>query len=556
MGRKSRRNTDTTPVVAVQNTDIFPTAIYARLSVENSGKDDDGAAIENQIDVCKEYIRDMPDLQLVKVYQDNGWTGTNMNRPAFDAMMDEVRAGRIRTIVVRDLSRFGRNYLETGTYLEKIFPRLDVRFISVKENFDTYRTDGSAESLMIPLQNLINDLYAKDISRKIHAVFKVQKEEKTFSWRTIPYGYEWNEDHTGIIVEREQSEIVREIYRMYLDGTGTYLIATELNRRHVQTSNQKKRGGNYVWSAQSVTSILKNPAYTGVMAWGRSKSELYRNYSTFHTPREEWAIRENDHEAIISQEDYDAVQELFERSCERTQKALERTKEQRKTCVDLFKGKLFCGDCGNRMYYTASVAYNNKVYGRYNCKSDEMRRTGCSRHNISKKRLDSKVLKVIQSQMDLALEYEKVLLRLRNSEYRKKREQKLKRQVSVVSGKLRSIQERRTRLYEDYTEGILDIEEYSLAKQTYERQADEFDKAYGMAVEELRIFEESISEKNQWIMMLKEADRDMDLTQELVDSTVDRVYVYEDNAVEVVMKHQDIFDFTKDYVEKGGGLNE
>ena len=163
---------------------------------------------------------------------------------------------------------------------------------------------------------------------------------------------------------------------------------------------------------------------------------------------------------------------------------------------------------------------------------------------------------MIQSQMELALEYEKVLLRLRNSEYRKKREQKLKRQVSVVSGKLRSIQERRTRLYEDYTEGILDIEEYSLAKQTYERQAGELDKAYGMAVEELRIFEESISEKNQWIIMLKETDRDMDLTQELVDSTVDRVYVYEDNAVEVVMKHQDIFDFTKDYVEKGGGLNE
>ena len=161
-----------------------------------------------------------------------------------------------------------------------------------------------------------------------------------------------------------------------------------------------------------------------------------------------------------------------------------------------------------------------------------------------------------QSQMDLALDYEKVLLRMRNSEYRKKREQKLKRQVSVISGKLRSIQERRTRLYEDYTEGILDTEEYSLVKQTYERQADELDNAYGRAVEELRIFEESISEKNQWIRMLKEVDRDMDITQELVDSTIERVYVYENNAVEVVMKHQDIFDFTKEYVGKGGGLNE
>ncbi len=139
MGRKIRRNIKTMPVIAVQNTDIFPTAIYARLSVENSGKDDDGAAIENQIEVCKEYIREMPDLQLIKIYQDNGWTGTVMHRPAFDDLMEDVKAGLIKAVVVRDLSRFARNYIETGTYQESVFPKED--FILIL----TSRTDEYKE---------------------------------------------------------------------------------------------------------------------------------------------------------------------------------------------------------------------------------------------------------------------------------------------------------------------------------------------------------------------------------------------------------------------------
>ena len=156
MGRKSRRNRSEELQVVQTGQEIFLTAIYARLSVENCGKVDDTAFV-NQIEICKEYVKECPDLQLVKVYEDNGWTGTVMRRPAFDELMEDVRKGLITAVVVRDLSRFGRNYIETGTYLEKIFPRLGVRFISVKERFDTSKVDKSNESLMVPLQNLIKN---------------------------------------------------------------------------------------------------------------------------------------------------------------------------------------------------------------------------------------------------------------------------------------------------------------------------------------------------------------------------------------------------------------
>ena len=211
MGRKSRRNDQVVAVPEVASAEVFPTAIYARLSVENSGKDDGGASIANQIEFCKEYIESCPHLQLVKVYQDNGFTGTVMHRPAFDEMMEDVKSGIIKAIAVRDLSRFSRNYIETGVYLEKIFPKLNVRFISIKENFDTFTTDGSAESLMIPLQSLINDLYSKDISRKVEAALHVQMENGEFNWRRLPYGFRWNEEHTEIVPHEPEAKIVRQI---------------------------------------------------------------------------------------------------------------------------------------------------------------------------------------------------------------------------------------------------------------------------------------------------------------------------------------------------------
>lgn len=159
MARTSRKKNIEESVQAVAPSQVFPTAIYARLSVENSGKDDDGAALENQIAVCEEYVKSCPHLKLIETYSDNGRTGTVFDRPAFNRLMDEIRGGRIKCLVVRDLSRFGRDYVETGTYIERIFPQLDVRFISVKENFDSFATDGSNESLMIPLQNLIKNIH-------------------------------------------------------------------------------------------------------------------------------------------------------------------------------------------------------------------------------------------------------------------------------------------------------------------------------------------------------------------------------------------------------------
>ena len=202
--------------------------IYARLSVENSGKNDDGDSIENQVSICREYIEERTYLSLTEVFSDNGAKGTSFERPEFNRMMDMIKAGKINAVVCKDLSRFGRDYIETGNYLEKIFPFLGVRFIAITDHFDSFETDGSEESLMIPLKNMINELYAKDISRKIRTSFDERMAKGEFLPGFIPYGYVKSKTaEYSIDVDEEVAENIKRIFKWRLEGASI----PEINRR-------------------------------------------------------------------------------------------------------------------------------------------------------------------------------------------------------------------------------------------------------------------------------------------------------------------------------------
>ena len=529
----------------VKRDEAFATAIYARLSIENSGKDDDGASIENQVDACREYVSASEDLELYKIYEDNGWSGTNMNRPAWEEMMDDVRAGKVRAIVVRDLSRFGRNYLETGTYLEKVFPRLDVRFISVKEGFDTFKTDGTAETLMVPLQNLINDLYAKDISRKIHASFKVKREERTFRSGSVPYGYKWDDGHTGYVIDEAHAVVVRRIFTDYLAGKGTTVIADELNGEGIASPRRVKSGTESIWRGRTIKDILLNPAYYGAIACGKTRSELYRNVPRSRVPKEEWLVFEGDHEAIVSKKDFEAASVLLSKASERWGKNRTGCPEKLDAAVGVLKGKVFCGDCGRAIAYFRTVPKKGSAYGRYFCRSD-------NRHNWGRVRLESTVLGIIHEHIDMAVQFEELLLRYRNSDYVLKAERRLKQDTYATLGRLEDAQKKRRRLYEDYAEGLLDAEEFKEAKDVFEQRVDELDRKYSLALAELKRFEDSISSKNRWIRLFRSIEKSDKLTREVADALIERVELFENDVVRVVFKFHDVFEYTRDFMEKGG----
>ena len=269
MARKSRKTViEQQPVIETPALQLFPTAIYARLSVENSGKSEKIDVIQNQIDICKEYVKSCPYLSLVDVYIDNGRTGTVFDRPEFNRLMNDIRTGRIKCLVVRDLSRFGRDYIEAGTYLERIFPQIGLRFIAIKEHYDSFDTDGSNESLIIPLQNMINALYSKDISRKVSTALRSQMEQGTFRKRNLPYGYRWNEEHTNMVIDEETAPIVKQIFQWKIEGVTVATILNRLDEMGAPNTEQRKRevgtrtgdGCPFKgWAQSTLYGILTNP---------------------------------------------------------------------------------------------------------------------------------------------------------------------------------------------------------------------------------------------------------------------------------------------------------
>lgn len=555
MARKSRKTVvqQAEPVIQVEP-GALATAIYARLSVENSGKNDDGNSLNNQIDVCKDFIAGCPYLTLTEVYADNGKTGTVFDRPAWNRLMEEVRSGKIQCIVVRDLSRFGRDYIEVGNYLEKIFPALGTRFISVKENFDNFLCDGNIESLSVTLQNLVNAMYSRDISKKVSTALNIQMESGTFVNRHLPYGYAWNADKTAYVIDEEAAPYVRKIFQWKVEGVSPYDICERLNTAGIPVPEEHKHQNGQrvgdrkvegVWRNSSLFSILTNRAYIGEAILRKSERALYKGIKHRYTAPEEQIVTENAHPAIVDRETFDRVQEIMRKASEHRSTKMKESADERAKLIDLFNGILFCGDCGRRIYFKRQIMdYKVPFYaGVYEC-STRVRRLkgGCIKKNISQTVLESRVLNCIQSQLQVALDYEKLLKLLRGSAGEAGIQEKHNAAIRSIKIRLNALAKKRTGLYEDYVEGLLDEEEYSFAKQSFENQYEKLNQLLDEAVQRKERFVESISPENKWLSMMRGANGVTKLTQELVDAMIERILLYESGRIEVVFNYHDVFE--------------
>lgn len=553
MARKSRKNSSL-PESAVQVGQVsYVTAIYARLSVENSGKQDEGASLQNQIDVCKEYVAGCPYLRLAEVYADNGKTGTVFDRPAWNRLMDDVRSGKVEAIVVRDLSRFGRDYIEAGNYLEKIFPALGTRFISVKENFDNFTCGSSMESLSVSLQNLINALYSRDISRKVSTALLAQQQNGTFQNRNPPYGYLWNEGKTAYVIDEVAAPHVRDIFRWKIEGVSVNTMIRRLEdagavHPELRKRQNGSRQGDQVgkgWAKSTINSILENPVYLGHTIHGRMRTAIYKGLKKHKESPENWILYRNTHPAIIRQEDFDTVQRILAEASHIRQEKMRQSAAIREQMIDFFDRKIFCADCKKRMYFRRHRIDKKgpeEWMGSYACSTYTSRRhEHCTKHYIRQNVLNDKVLAVIQDQLRIALNYERLLSILKGSKEESNLKEKYNAAVSSVSLKLNALNQKRSKLYESYVEGILNEEEYSFAKKTYEKEHERLSQLLDEAVQRRTKFLDSISPDNKWMSMMKAAADTTELTQKLVDTMIEKVLIYENGAVEVVLYYDDVY---------------
>ena len=562
MARKSRK-AQAQPVAEVKKeTAALPTAIYARLSVENSGKDDDGNSLQNQIAVCEDYLDGCPHLRLTEVYSDNGKTGTVFDRPAWNRLMDDVRTGKIQCIVVRDLSRFGRDYVETGNYLEKIFPALGTRFISVKENFDNFTCGNAMESLSVSLQNLVNAMYSRDISKKVSTALRAQMETGIFRNRNLPYGYLWNEDKTAYVVDEEAAAVVRQIFEWKLREVSVYTIVERLKAGGIESPERHKRragtrnGGNIQgegWCPSTIRGILQNRAYIGEMICGKSETALYKGLKKHVTETDKWIVVPDAHPPIVSVSDFEAVERQMQKDSTHRETAMEWSADIRAGMIDLFAGKIFCADCGKRMYYKRQrIQCKGVVFrGVYDCSTHMRRGHGtCFKHAMRQDALNEKVFNAIRDQLQVALDYERLLLAMRGGSGEASVREKHKAAVASVKLRLNALKKKRAGLYESYVEGILNEEEYAFAKQTYEEQYEALNRLLDEAVERRERFLASISPDNKWLTMMRGAAGMTGLTQELVDAIIEKVLVYGGSRIEVVFNYNDVFYAMLECVEQ------
>lgn len=571
MARKSRKNTGAVIEAPAQASSYFSTAIYVRLSIENSGKDDDGDSIANQISFCKAYLAEHTDLKLYDIYEDNGEKGTNFDRPEFKRMMDDIRGGKVKCVLVKDLSRFGRDYIEAGEYLEKIFPFMGIRFISITDGYDSLTCDDAEGALMIPLKNMINDVYAKDISRKIITSFRARQEKGEFLPAFAPYGYVKSKEVAyRYEVDRETAPYVRMIFEWKAEGVSHNEICKRLNDMGAVTPARRKvdlgiwraeKYKNTVWFGRTIIDILKNPTYTGCIVYGRIPKSLYEGIKMHRAPEEEWRYVPNAHEPIVSQELFDKVQKMFADRAERFKAKMDENASLRELVTNHFKGKIYCGDCGKRM---RSVKPTDKRYpvdqdhAVYVCGGYlDSGYSRCSRHSIRYPVVADAVLAAIKMQLELALKQEQLIRQMRGSVKEKNLIDKYIGHVNYLSQELKRINSKREDLFENFAEGILDEAEYQFAKKKYDDEAAEIEKKLTVEKAKKVQLDDILSLSNEWLKTIHKAENVTEIDTGLVKHLVSTVKIFEDNRVEVALNFGDQRNiFNRIIAEMVGEVNE
>ncbi len=524
----------------------YNACIYARLSRDDGDKLESDSII-NQKALIRDFLSKHPEIHAVSEKTDDGYSGVNFDRPAFQEMMDDIRSGKINCVVVKDLSRFGRNYIEAGQYLEKIFPFLGVKFISITDGYDSLTSDDAEGALMIPLKNMMNDVYAKDISRKIITSFRARQEKGEYLPAFPPYGYVKSKTRAyRYEVDEEVAPYVRMIFEWKAAGVSHNEICKRLNDMGAVTPAKRKvelgiwhaeKYKHTVWYGRTIIDILKNITYTGTLVYGKMPKSLYQGIKCHRAKPEEWRTIPDAHEAIISRELYDKVQEMFEARAKDMQERMDKHAPLREQITNHFRGKIYCGDCGKRMRF---VKANNRhipmdqEHSYYVCGGyiDSGYRN-CTRRMIRYPDVETAVMAVIQGQVTAALDQEKLLRQMRGSVKEKSLIDKYVGQINYISQELKKVNGRREHLFESFTEGVLDEAEYRFAKQKYDDEAAELGKKLSEAKARKKQLDEVLTLDNKWLAAMRETEEKTVVDSELVKHLIKAVKIYEDKRVEV-----------------------
>lgn len=524
----------------------FKVAIYLRLSKEDddlscsSGAKSESNSISNQRKLIYDFMKLHPELELYDEYKDDGKSGSNFDRAEFQRMMKDIEAGKVNCVVVKDQSRFGRDYIDVGKYKEKIFPKLGVRFITINEGYDSLSATSS-DDLAFTINSFVYDFYIRDISTKIRTNLTAKKQNGEYAGAFVAYGYvKDSNDKSKLVVDQFAADVVRDIFRWKIEGLSPQNIAVRLNELGIPSPAEYKKlsGSNYktsfqtsskaVWSHVSVRRILKNEIYLGVMIQGKRTTPNYKTKTVVTKAESEWLRVEGTHEAIISVRDFELVQELLrdDTHCRAGD-----------VTVPVYAGRIYCGDCGATVV-RKTVSYAGKRYVYYVCNANKHDKTVCSRHSIREDILGQVIYQTVRHQIDLLLDVDKALRQFENLSWEKHKLKQLDASIEIQEEVVRKNNTLRLGIYEDLRAGLLDRSEYeSLKKELAERIA-EATAAIEKLNKEKREILDGVSKQQSWIEQFRQYENVTELTRPMVIHLIERINIFEESNIEIVFRHR------------------
>ena len=512
----------------IMNNIDYKVGIYIRLSKEDEEKEkySESESIGNQRALLMQYIKENK-LNFIAEYVDDGISGTSFDRPGFNKMIEDIEKGKINMVITKDLSRLGRNYVQSGYYTETYFPEHNVRYIAILDNIDT--AIGSANNDIAPFKSILNEMYAKDTSKKINSVLQSKRKQGEYLG-TAPYGYKKDpENKYHLIIDEEAAKVVKLIFERYLEGYGTMQIADYLSEQKIPIPsdyNKKKRGTKSItyglWAQSTVRFILSNEIYTGTVIQGKRKKLSFKSKKFIDVPEEDWVRVPNMHEAIVSVEDY-----------ERAKRIIESTKGSRVVENDyLFKGLLRCYDCKGYIGIR-SPDKNGNIYGRCQRYGRYGKFDVCSPHNFNYQVFEKSMILVLK---EICKEYsnkKKLEEIAKKSKSREDKELDLKSKLKTYETQIQKETRKLELLYEDRLSEIITVDSYIENANRIKNEVKEYQERIKEIQQELS-GEENSKNKDEKLNNLVDEFLNMEKpTKEIIREFIDKIEIHSDKQVDI-----------------------
>ena len=536
--------------------EFYNAAIYLRLSRDDEdidGNKSESNSISSQRDMIRSFIRKQDDMEIYDIYVDDGFSGANFDRPEFKRMMKDIEAGRVDCVIVKDLSRLGRDYIEAGRLIQKTFPAFSVRFIALTDHFDSLTADYNETSLVVPVKNFVNDSYSRDISGKVRSHQKIKREKGEFIGSFTVFGYKKSEDNRNQLVPDDYAaDIVKKIFAWKIEGYSNLAIAKRLDEMGILSPMEYKklRGEKFQtsfvteakarWSSVAIKRILTNETYIGTLVQGKEEKVNYKVKKSVRKPEDEWVRVPKAHEAIISNEDFEIVQDLLKVDT----RAVSGEKK-----AHIYAGLLFCGDCMEPMTRRIN-RYKGRETVSFIC-STQNNGGSCSRHTISEEDLNFLVLTGLRQQVALFLDKSRVLEKIEQMEIHFEEVVAFDKEIQKLHSEQDKYLNLRAGLYEDLKKGIITEEDFKNFREIYEKRYQELQQSISSQEETIKkLFHSGITagmnlERMKNVMQITALDRTT------LISFVKRILVYEDKRVYLELRYKELFSkmlMLEDYV--------